>query len=533
MKGFAMLRIIWSLILFSITSYASPPEISVQPIGMSEEEHTQLKESILLYSNVQSLLRNKIFRAVELEIDDLDKQAPQYNLHVYDYSDDQMFEIIGPMNRSTSPQIKSSREDIPATPEEIQSAIQILNEDPEMGPLVREGGTQTYEPMPATTWMNLRAGGNRSTRLINVGVRSANGAVKNEIVGVDLLTKKVVHFPNRAPDNSLAAEQVCGLPDAHQATTAKGTRGSANIEVKRDNRVIWKFTVVRPAASSGRYGSGLEIRDLFYKGVKVLTRAHTPILNVQYEANRCGPFRDWAYSENPFQAVGTDRAPGIRVTTTPPQTIFDTQNDRGSFRGVAIYPTEDRITLTTEMSAGWYRYVSRFELYNDGTIRPIFQFSAVENSCVCYTHNHHVYWRFDFDVNGTKNIAEVSNGSAFRVLNTEVAQVKSANNQSWRIRNRTTNQAYSIIPSANDGVADNYGLADVWMLRFASNQVDDASVRTSTRAGLNAFLSGASLVNQDLVMWYAGHFVHSHTDPDAEARPHQVGPTLIPSGWVP
>jgi len=526
-----MLKIWWILIFMSFPTFARSLEISVQPIGVGKEEQAKLKEAILQYSNVEKLLRNKLFRVLSLQIEDFKSDPFQYVLHIYNYTDNRMFEVTGPLNMSISPQIREIGEDIPPTPEEFEAAVQVLSENSKWVLELRKKILTPYEPMPAVTRMRLDENSKKASRLINVGLTSAKNSDFHEIVGVDLSSKRVIRFPNGAPEGSLALRQVCGLPSAGQATTARGTTGSAEIEVRQGDELLWKFTVVRPSASSGRLGSGLEIRNLFYKGQKVLSRAHTPILNVQYVGNRCGPFRDWTYSENPFHAVGNDRAPGIRIASERPQTIVDTQQDRGNFRGVAIYPTEDKVILVTELSASWYRYVSQFELSNDGVIKPSFDFSSVQNSCVCYSHNHHVYWRFDFDIAGTANSVQVSNGTSFRPITVETAQIKSVNNQSWRIQNSQVGSGYDLTPGPDDGIAGSYGVADIWLLRYVSTQIDDSRVRTSTRAALNAFLTGGNLVNQDLVVWYAGHFFHSGGE--AELSPSTVGPTLSPVNWQP
>jgi hypothetical protein len=55
-------------------------------------------------------------------------------------------------------------------------------------------------------------------------------------------------------------------------------------------------------------------------------------------------------------------------------------------------------------------------------------------------------------------------------------------------------------------------------------------VATSTRANLDAFVNGESIVGTNVVVWYAGHFTHApddHHDDD----PHIVGPTLRPDRW--
>ena len=51
--------------------------------------------------------------------------------------------------------------------------------------------------------------------------------------------------------------------------------------VKQGSTTVWKFLVVRPAASSGTNGSGVELRYVDYRGKRLLYRAHVPILNVK------------------------------------------------------------------------------------------------------------------------------------------------------------------------------------------------------------------------------------------------------------
>lgn len=172
---------------------------------------------------------------------------------------------------------------------------------------------------------------------------------------------------------------------------------------------LWDFTLVRPRASSGLNGSGVELRFVDYRGRRVLYRAHVPILNVQYgsggAAVGCGPtYRDWQNAETCFQATGTDPVgPGFRVCSAPPQTILESGVDGGNFRGVALWYDGWELRLVSQLQAGWYRYISDWRLRNDGSIGPRFGFAATANPCTCNVHTHHAYWRLDFDI-GTAGI---------------------------------------------------------------------------------------------------------------------------------
>ena len=146
--------------------------------------------------------------------------------------------------------------------------------------------------------------------------------------------------------------------------------------------------MLRPSVSSGTRGSGLDLRNIRYQGKLIASQIHTPIVNVQYARNLCGPYRDWQYSENPFQAKGTLIAPGILRAEGHPTTILESFRDAGNYRGVAI-STEGQVTrLVTEIAAGWYRYQVEYLFHPDGRIQPRWGFAAIQDSCTCNLHFH-------------------------------------------------------------------------------------------------------------------------------------------------
>lgn len=522
-----MIRIFLLCLLCGIFANAGQFKISARQIGPTDNDRSEVVEKLLTHPDVVKVLNQKDYRLLTSELIQRELSSGfNYDVTIFNYTDLKMLRLTGPADFLKAPKIEKSIDDVAATPEEFEEAVSLLTKNSDFSADLINDEISAYEPMPSTIVGAEILRGMGGPRIVGVGLRSNTNATIHEIVGVDLSTMEVIRFEEKAPPTSLATKAVCGLPSAGQAVTGKGRAGSAEIEIVDEaGDLLWKFIVVRPSASSGSKGSGLEIRNVFYKGSLVLAKAHTPILNVQYAGNRCGPYRDWSYAENYFNAVGSDVAPGVRLTTQKPTTIFDTGNDRGNFRGVAIHQTEEKVTLVTEFSAGWYRYASYFELYNNGEIKPIFQFSAVRNSCVCYTHHHHVYWRFDFDLNGKTNSVEVSNGDVYRPIIREAMFNKNDDHQSWRITNPQDDK-YEILPGDHDGKADYYAVADAWALKHKPTEVDDSSVRTSTRAALNRFVNNESIENQDLVFWYSGHFLHSHDD--IQQNDGEIGPTINP-----
>jgi hypothetical protein len=468
----------------------------------------------------------------------------RYRATIYDYANNRALlaggrldDISGSMKVS-----ETGRQPLP-NEEEFDEAVEMLREDHDLGPAIKEQLLKPYRPMPRLVEATLPDG--RVERTLAVGLLPQGGRARHEIVGVNMIHRTVSRFHERAPERSAARDAHCGLPNANQPPTPRGLAGQFRVTITQGSVTLWSFLVVRPSASSGTNGSGVELRDVRYRGKLVLFRAHAPILNVRYDGNACGPFRDWLFQESWIQANGTDVAPGIRRCPTPARTILDSGTDSGNFRGVAIYRQGQEVHVVSELQAGWYRYVSRWRMHDDGTIRPRFGFSAVENSCVCEVHHHNVYWRFDFDiVTAENNVVREFNSPPIQPPSNwhdnrfEVMRPRNpARSRRWRVENSTTGDAYTLIPGANDGVADAFARGDVWILRHRDPELDDGisaapsqagQSQLNAAAGINRFITGESTFNQDIVVWYAAHFTH---DVHEEEVGHTVGPVLQPTQW--
>lgn len=439
--------------------------------------------------------------------------------------------------------------------DEIAAAFQLVAQDAGVARLQKAGKVEFYEAMPPTTVIN-------GERLVNIGITDAKTG-SNEIVGVSFKNDKVVRYANNAPPTSAATPDSCGVANAGQGSTGQGLAGQATLTVNdTGGNALWEMLVIRPSSSSGRSfeRSGLEIRDVKYKGKMVLKRGHVPILNVKY-VNGCGPFRDWQYSEGFFNAPDTgaqNPAPGIRILA-PGQvatTVVESRNDTGNFQGVAIY-TQDvgngpEVVLVTEMNAGWYRYIMEWRFATDGTIRPRYGFGSVADSCVCISRTHHAYWRFDFDVvNSSNRVYMMERGRKYqKLLDTEAELFKKPQTyRSLLIQNSSGDEAYQLIPGSNDGsvtdasgsLVDAFGAGDFWVMRFkgtsgSPDELDDGDGPEYPGAYISPWVNGESLVDQDVVIWYAGHQVRVDdasrpSSPNVITGAHIMGPILRPVRW--
>ncbi|MGB7068051.1 MAG: hypothetical protein WBD22_01020 [Pyrinomonadaceae bacterium] len=516
---------------------------------------------------VQALLKGTRYRLISVNYVDNTVNSPtHYIATFYDYTNDRAFIAESDFGGKEPVKVRehvhqlAEGEYFPGIGiEELADAYGVIKADKELGSLYKTGQLQIYDAMPPITIVN-------GERLVNVGITKKGVEM---IVGVGFKNDRVVYYQGGAPPTSLAAPDTCGLASRGCEGTGceNGSAGQAQITIREtpsQDPPLWDLLVIRPRVSSGNptEGSGIEIRDVKYKGKSVLKRGHVPVLNVQYIPQTCGPYRDWQYSEGAFMApeAGAENpANGIRILA-PGQiatTSLETGDDLGNFKGVAIY-TQDvgtgygqEVVMVSEMNAGWYRYLMEWRFASDGTIRPRYGFGATKNSCVCLSHHHHAYWRFDFDVVQPNNkVFQVERGRKFmRPVLTESKILRNySTNRGFVIQNANGDEAYQLTPGRTDGTADAFGQNDFWLLQYQGTpasplELDDLNDYDSpqgiTAINIDPWLNNESLVDQDVVVWYAAHFIHNDganlVDPDRSGLvlngSHVVGPDLRPIRW--
>ncbi|HZH33699.1 MAG TPA: hypothetical protein VEX64_02605 [Pyrinomonadaceae bacterium] len=536
----------------------TPVDIKVVPVGPSQETVDQIKLRVERSSLVQKELRSSNYRLITFKYLETNEKgtngvfAPErFRATFYDYTNERT--IVADGNLATPEAVRvfeDAEKPSKVSEEEFEYATRLLQQSPEFGASLKSGHLRVYRPMPPVT---ISAAGER---IVNIGLESVGSSAQNQIVGVSFKRDAIVRYANNAPPTSKAIPESCGIPGSPGSTT--GAAGQYQLTVARNGTTLWEMLVLRPGASSGVNGSGVEVRDVRYRGKSVLKRGHVPILNVEYARGECGPYRDWQDEEGSFQAPeagATNPAPGIRILA-PGQiatTALETGSDVGNFRGVAIYTQNNETVMVSEMNAGWYRYIMEWRFADDGTIRPRYGFGATNNSCVCYVHNHHAYWRFDFDIVQPNNkIFQIERGRKFLApVRNEMTTLRNyQTNKSLLIQNASGDEAYMLTPNVTDGKADTYGVSDLWVLRYKSveggssrqNEIDDGITCVTCANSyiqINPFVNGESVENQDSVVWYGTHFIHSDgqnlLDPDRNglvlSGSHVVGPDIHPVRW--
>jgi len=225
------------------------------------------------------------------------------------------------------------------------------------------------------------------------------------------------------------------------------------------------------------------------------------------------------------------------MCTSPPQTILESGSDSGNFRGVAVWDDRERVQLVTEMQAGWYRYLMEWTFADDGTISPRYGFGATTNSCVCNIHNHHAYWRLDFDIVTAANnfVTENTPIDNFKLTKEGMSPRLYGTNHSWLIENLSAPNGESvlIVPGDHDSNFNKYARGDLWFLVAKANEIDDGVNCTQgcdTRIQVDNFVNGENINGADIVVWYGGHFGHDDQEPSVVTNlfgEHVVGPNIF------
>ena len=505
--------------------------LEVAPASPAAGTLSAATRSLVEEAAAAGALRASAYRVLSVRATDADGLAAadpeQLQAVVYDYERQRALLVQRPLRGAGGTRVEVTDRQPWPSQDEVDEAIAVVRR---AAPRLAGPGTQAYLAMPAVTTHQGEDG--RPRRIVTIGLATRRGgATHHEVVGVDPAEGRVLE---RVEGLARPARRDCGgrLGNGCRDT---GDQGQARIQVWEGDRKVWELVGVRPAASSGFFGSGAELVNVRYRGRQVLRRAHVPIVTVAYKRNRgnCGPsYRDAVNVESCFRAVGRDIAPGVRLCRQRPATQLD-GDDRGNFRGLAIYLHGGELLLTSELEAGWYRYQTEWWLAMDGTIRAAFRFGAVSNPCTCYDHVHHAYFRLDFDLDGHPNRVEEhdqpdpTGGPVVRRLTREARRPRDPKRRRrWVVRSAGGGMAYAIEPGPYDGTADRYGAGDLWVLRYRPSEVDDHRVARGTQAALNRFVNGEPVLDQDLVVWYGVHLPH------VAGRLHtqRLGPTLRPLG---
>jgi hypothetical protein len=527
-----------------------PTQIRVEVVAepVYEEAMAQASAALMVHDMVQvDFAGRDLWMVAHDVVDKGDEAGQRFTAVVADMDSGRVLRADGRFDQLDYASLIHTAWQRPPTEDEFGWAVDALKEDPVLGPQLEAGDVEPYRPMPPLA-NRYDADGNVE-RVVAVGLRSPAG--EHRIVGVLTSDGEVIHRPSGVPAPSSDDD---GVPREAAAPGVPGAR-QARVRVWQGDDLLWDLVVVRPSASSGTNGSGVELRFVDFLGVRVLHRAHLPIVNVEFGeegvAAGCEPaYRHWAHEEAAFDAEGAEPVPGFRLCPDGARTVLESGVDGGGFRGVALWVDGGDLVVVSQLGAGPYRYVNEWRLGADGTIRPRLGFSAAANSCTGKPHVHHAYWRLDFDIMapGSNVLREyndppVRGETRWHLMRYEVKRPRDpAHGRFWRIRHDRDGRDYSLMPGPNDGFAadsgpGDFGAGDVWILRYDPDELDDDQGYTVdpalARPGLDRLVSGEPVHGRDMVVWYGVHVPHPGSPAGAGSPAvDRVGPDLVAGHWT-
>lgn len=297
---------------------------------------------------------------------------------------------------------------------------------------------------------------------------------------------------------------------------------------------IWEMCWLKPSNSAGVQGSGLELRDVHYKGTLIAKRLHAPILFAEYRgSSTC--YRDWKDADANFAAstpvrnvlgvpVGFESTTSCDISQAPttsyqgcpwaslPGNTLVAANCIGSNGGVAIEDKTDHVVLTTQYSASWYQYTSRYVFWENGDIQPEFGFGNSNGTNNNLTHWHHNYWRWDFDIDGAGNNIIVANDVPRTTEFTGLRSLTGGPNGGptyWDVLTKNGGYGYRIVSGAGDYTPANESgrnlhSVDVIGSLFKNNEYADRVDNQLSDCAMSAGNIANSEPNDgtDVVFWY-------------------------------
>jgi hypothetical protein len=264
--------------------------IEIEPFGPGPAVNDEVSEAVLDHHSVQGYLDGTRHRLINVRLLDSEVEGKpeqpvppdRYRATIYDYTNNRAVVATGRLDdvRGSMEVSVSGRQPLP-TRDEFDEAVEVLLEDEDLGPAIEEQRLVPYRPMPPLVDEKSELPDGRVERTLAVGLMPRGHGARHEIVGANMVRRTVSRFEEGAPALARAHAHTCGVDNANQTPTPRGLAGQFQVNTTAsDGSPLWSFLVVRPSASQGTNASGVELRNVRYRGKLVLFEAHAPILNV-------------------------------------------------------------------------------------------------------------------------------------------------------------------------------------------------------------------------------------------------------------
>src|SRR5918994_2693808 len=208
-------------------------QVSIEPVGPGPEVIDEVSQALSEHASLQEHLSETRSRLLSVEllnpegVEKADGLEPdRYRATTYDYTNNRVILTTGSLSDiQGSMEVSESGDQPLPTREEFEEAVEILHEDPDLGPKIREQRVEPQPAMPPLLTEPTRPDG-RIERTLAVLLLSRSDEALNEAVGVNMIGRRVLRFPEGAPSAALASHHACGFPDdVNQLPTPRGWSG--------------------------------------------------------------------------------------------------------------------------------------------------------------------------------------------------------------------------------------------------------------------------------------------------------------------
>jgi len=258
-------------------------------------------------------------------------------------------------------------------------------------------------------------------------------------------------------------------------------------------------------------GAGIALRNVYYRNELVIWKASMPVIRVHYATvggNTCGPYADqinW-YSLIPISWCGNQRV----------------------CQQSYVSGGHTMLEVGVEARIGQYDLYQVWYLSQDGW----FGAHLFSRGLQCpYDHEHHPYWRIDFDINGfpwdqvfvwDNNRPNQGWGPGWMKYQRELNDLKSpATGRVWFVRDNPTAHGVWIFPGSNDGTSDTFSRLDIGARLYHYNEDQPWPFGAWGELGYD---DNEDIQEKDIVFWYVAHMHHPAAQ--GSAVWHSAGPWM-------
>src|ERR687894_2503503 len=169
-------------------------QVNIEPVGLGPEVIDEVSRALSEHASVQERLNETRSRLLSVELlnpVDADKpdglEPDRYRATTYDYTNNRVILTSGSLNDiQGSMEVSESGDQPLPTGEEFEEAVEILHEDPDLGPKIREQRVEPQRAMPPLLTEPTRPDG-RVERTLAVLLLSQSDEALNEVVGVNMI----------------------------------------------------------------------------------------------------------------------------------------------------------------------------------------------------------------------------------------------------------------------------------------------------------------------------------------------------------